>query len=730
MSFAASLAADKAAAHGFGLVGTRNTSSSSMALGFFARSVARRGLVALCLAQSPEYVAPHGAAAALFGTNPLAIGIPSVDGSPPLVLDMATSSFSWWGVMEAATAGEALPEGVAQDAAGQPTTDPARVLAGGSLLPAAGPKGSGLGLCIELLAGAMVGAAVADKAAARSWGNLVVAVDPALLGDAAEFKERVAGVLAAVKALPPAVPGRPVLLPGERGDALAASRLERGVVPMEPKLWGELQAMAAAAFAAGGGAAASPPPPCDADGMCAVVARHQPSGDGAAAAAARAAAAAAGGVAPVRASSDQTEAHTSRHSGGGLRLATRLVHPSFKLDDPYGATVAPLYQTATFAQPSATTGGAYDYTRSGNPTRSLLEAQVAELEGGARGFAFTSGMAALTAVTRLVPRGGRVLAGDDIYGGTSRLLSRVLPRQGIAVSNVDMTDLDAVRAALTPDVALVMLESPTNPRLRITDIRRVVALAAELVPKAVVCVDNSMLSPFLCRPLDLGAHISMVSATKFLAGHSDLMAGVLAVRDERIAGEIAFTQNAEGTALAPFDCWLTLRGVKTMALRQAQAQRSAVALAAFLSTHPLVTRVNFPGLPAHPGASLHASQSSGPGSILSFETRSLEVSAAVVEACALFKITVSFGGPASLISLPCFMSHASIPAVVRAARGLPDNLVRISAGIEDTDDLLDDLRHALDVAAAVERRAAGGGGEEGAEALRARLGEQHLESVH
>lgn len=723
LSSACLLAAAKARARGVGVVATRGCASSSLALGHFAAALARRGLLCLVLAQSPEYVAPHGAARALFGTNPLCVAIPAGPSAPPLVLDMATSAYTWWGVHEAAAAGAVLPVGVALDGRGDPTTDPAAVLAGGSLLPAGGAKGSGLGLVVELLAGAWAGAAVADKAASNNWGNLVVALDPSLLGSADDFEARVRAVLAAVRALPPAGgPGAPpVRLPGERGDALAARRLADGVVPMEPALWAALRAAAEA------GAGAGEPPP-----RRALAPAHAGGGGGAldgptaggwedalddAAAAATAAAAGVGGGGATAAAQPLQPLPGGRPPGGGLAMATRLVHPSFRGCDPYGASSPPLYQTATFAQPSATTFGAFDYTRSGNPTRQLLEAQVAELEGAARGLAFTSGMAALTAAARLAPAGSRALAGDDLYGGTARLLASVLPRAGVAVTHVDTTDLAAVAAALSPDVALVFLESPTNPRLRVTDIAAVCALVSSPpspCPGALVVVDNSMLGPLLCRPLSLGAHISMCSATKFLAGHSDVMAGTLAVADASLGDRLAFGQNAEGTGLAPFDCWLTLRGLRTMALRQRQQQASAAALAAYLCGHRAVARVNWPGLAGHPGRDVHARQADGPGSVLSFETGSVALSAALVEArrplrfkacgggvyicrencspprppacqaCTLFKVTVSFGGPASLISLPCFMSHASIPADVRAARGLPDHLVRISCGFEDT----------------------------------------------
>ncbi|XP_050938023.1 cystathionine beta-lyase, chloroplastic isoform X2 [Cucumis melo] len=373
-------------------------------------------------------------------------------------------------------------------------------------------------------------------------------------------------------------------------------------------------------------------------------------------------------------------------------ISTMIMNFESKFD-PYGAVSTPLYQTATFKQPTATENGPYDYTRSGNPTRDALERLLAELEKADRAFCFTSGMAALSAVAQLVGTGEEIVAGDDLYGGSDRLLSQVIPRRGIVVKRVNTSDLDEVSSAIGSLTKLVWLESPTNPRLQISDIRTIAIMAHK--HGALVLVDNSILSPVLSRPLDLGADIVMHSATKFIAGHSDVMAGVLAVRGERLAKELYFLQNAEGSGLAPFDCWICLRGIKTLALRVEKQQENAQKIAEFLYTHPRVKKVYYAGLPTHPGRSLHYSQAKGAGAVLSFLTGSLALSKHIVESTKYFSITVSFGSVKSLISMPCFMSHASIPAAVREARGLTEDLIRISVGIEDVNDLITDLDNAL-----------------------------------
>uniref|UniRef100_A0A0E0L8H8 Cystathionine beta-lyase, chloroplastic n=1 Tax=Oryza punctata TaxID=4537 RepID=A0A0E0L8H8_ORYPU len=334
--------------------------------------------------------------------------------------------------------------------------------------------------------------------------------------------------------------------------------------------------------------------------------------------------------------------------------------------DEFGSMSTPLYQTATFKQPSATENGPYDYTRSGNPTRDVLQSLMAKLEKADQAFCFTSGMAALAAVVHLLKSGQEIVAGQDIYGGSDRLLSQIAPRHGIIVKRIDTTKISEATSAIGPLTKLVWLESPTNPRLQITDIKKIAEIAH--YHGALVLVDNSIMSPVLSRPLELGADIVMHSATKFIAGHSDLMAGILAVK-----------------------AWLKRLHFYKMLKDQANAQK----IAEFLASHPRVKKVNYAGLPDHPGRSLHYSQAKGAGSVLSFLTGSLALSKHVVETTKYFNVTVSFGSVKSLISLPCFMSHASIPSAVREERGLTDDLVRISVGIEDADDLIADLDHAL-----------------------------------
>lgn len=381
-----------------------------------------------------------------------------------------------------------------------------------------------------------------------------------------------------------------------------------------------------------------------------------------------------------------------------MHIATDLVRFDAAPGDPARPTSTPIHQTATFAQPGADVDGPYDYSRSGNPTRDVLEGQLARIERASRAFAYASGMAALSALLRLVPRGGRVLAAEDLYGGTHRLLEHVAPSLGVVVARVDATDLAAVERALHAPTQLVLVETPGNPLLRIADVRAIAGLAH--ARGALLAVDNSLLSPVLQNPLELGADVVVHSATKHLGGHGDVTAGVLAVRRTDLAETFAFHRNAEGTALGPFDAWLLLRGLKTLHLRVEAAQRNAVEVARFLATRREATRVHWPGVATHPGRDVHERQARGPGSVLSFETGDAEFSRRFVDALRQFTIAVSFGNVASSVSLPCRGSHRAVSAAARAERGLGDDLVRLSIGVEDVRDLLADLESAFDAARA------------------------------
>ena len=376
-----------------------------------------------------------------------------------------------------------------------------------------------------------------------------------------------------------------------------------------------------------------------------------------------------------------------------MRIETTLVQVPREAGDAIVPSSPPIYQTATFLQPSIDERGPYDYTRSGNPTRHALEAQLCALEGGQVALAYASGMAAITAVCRLCAGRGAIVAGTDLYGGTYRLLARVLAPQGVEVRYVDASQVEAVRAALARPAGLLLVESPSNPRLDIADLRAL-SIAAHKAG-ALLAVDNSLMTPYLQRPLSCGADIVLHSATKGLCGHADVTAGAVVVRDPDLGRDLAFHQNAEGNALAPFEAWLLQRGMNTLAVRLARQQQNAADVAAFLSTHPDVRSVRYPGLGTHPGAAVHASQSAGGGCVVCLETGSLEASCRLVEALELFSIAVSFGSVHSTVSLPCRMSHASMPAHVRSERGLPEDLVRLSIGIEDPGDLVADLRRAL-----------------------------------
>ncbi|CAE6491963.1 unnamed protein product, partial [Rhizoctonia solani] len=370
--------------------------------------------------------------------------------------------------------------------------------------------------------------------------------------------------------------------------------------------------------------------------------------------------------------------------------------------DQYASSAVPIYQTATFKG----MGGQYDYTRSGNPTRSHLEHHLAKISSASHAFAVSSGMAALDIITRLLKPGDEVIAGDDLYGGTNRLLNYLRTHSGVIVHHVDTTNPDTLRPVLSDKTAMVLLESPTNPLLKIADLAYLASIVTAENPNTLVVVDNTMMSPYLQRPLEHGTHIVYDSGTKYLSGHHDLMAGVIVCNRDDIAKQIAFMINSvDNKPPAPVDSFLLLRGIKTLAIRMDRQQATARLVATHLQR--LGFQVFYPGLADHPNRAIHEKIASGPGAVLSFVTHDKALSERIVGATRLWGISVSFGAVNSLISMPCLMSHASIDSATRAARGLPEDLIRLCVGIEDPTDLIDDLDEALLEAGAVVRDGAG-----------------------
>ncbi|KAH6564064.1 hypothetical protein BASA50_006979 [Batrachochytrium salamandrivorans] len=377
------------------------------------------------------------------------------------------------------------------------------------------------------------------------------------------------------------------------------------------------------------------------------------------------------------------------------RPATECVHvEATGVRDVYNASSVPIYQTATFRQTGASEMGEYDYTRSGNPTRTHLESHLAKLMHAQSALAVSSGMGALDTITRLVKAGEEIIAGDDIYGGTNRLLAYLRTHNNIAVHHTDTTQISSIKSLLNPSLTrLVLLETPTNPLIKIANIPEIAKLVHDTCPNALVVVDNTMMSPYLQKPLDLGADITYHSATKYLSGHHDLMAGVVGVKDPALAESLYMIVNATGCGLAPFDSFLLMRGIKTLSVRMDRQQASAMYIADYLESKGFVVR--YPGLKSHPQYELHRSMAKGAGAVLSFQTGCVNKSSKVVESTQIWGISVSFGCVNSLISMPCRMSHASIPAAVRKERSLPEDLIRLCVGIEDVNDLQEDLEAAL-----------------------------------
>jgi cystathionine gamma-lyase len=376
------------------------------------------------------------------------------------------------------------------------------------------------------------------------------------------------------------------------------------------------------------------------------------------------------------------------------QFETRAVHAGIEPEATSGAVMTPIFQTSTYAQASPGEHKGYEYSRTDNPTRTVLQTQLADLEGANHALVFASGLSAIDAVLNTLSAGDHIIAGDDLYGGTYRLFTKVAERRGLSFSFVRAQDPTAVAEAFTERTKLVWLESPTNPLLNLVDIRAICELAHQRgVP---VAVDNTFMSPYFQRPLELGADITMHSMTKYLNGHSDVVMGALMVRDHGLYDRLKFLQNSVGAVPGPFDCWLVLRGLKTLALRMKQHAAGAQAVAEWLQGHPKVERVIYPGLPSHPQHELAKRQADGFGGMITFFVRGgLDESRRFLSSVKLHTLAESLGGVESLIEHPAIMTHASVPPEVRAQIGLSDNLIRVSVGIEAVEDLIADLDQAL-----------------------------------
>lgn len=375
------------------------------------------------------------------------------------------------------------------------------------------------------------------------------------------------------------------------------------------------------------------------------------------------------------------------------QFATKLIHFGKEIDPATGASSTPIYQASTFHQADVDANQEFDYTRSGNPTRQALEDYIALLEGGTRGFAFASGMAAISAAFMLLSAGDHVICTEDVYGGTYRLLTTIMNRMNVETTFVDMTDLDKVKAALRPNTKAVYMETPSNPTLRITDIEAVTAWAKQ--HGLLTLVDNTFMTPYHQRPIELGVDIVLHSATKFLGGHSDVTAGLAVVANDSLGKQMKQIQNGLGTILGVSDSWLLMRGMKTLQMRMEAHEISAKRLAAWLSSHPGVERVYYPGLENHPGRAIHEKQSRGYGAVVSFDVGSGERAKQVLSKVQIPLVAVSLGAVESILSYPAMMSHAAMPREVRLERGITDGLIRYSVGLENIDDLLEDLEQAL-----------------------------------
>ena len=377
-----------------------------------------------------------------------------------------------------------------------------------------------------------------------------------------------------------------------------------------------------------------------------------------------------------------------------LRFGTLAVHAGQEPDPTTGAVMPPVYQTSTYVQEAlGKPRRGYEYARVQNPTREALEANIATLEGGRHGIAFASGLAAIEAIVKRLSAGDHIVYEENVYGGTHRMFAQVLSRFSLEFTAVDTRDPEAVRRAIRPNTRLILLETPTNPMMRLTDLRAVAGIAREA--GVLLAVDNTFATPYNQRPLELGADIVVHSTTKYLNGHSDVVGGIVVTNDDQVAADLRFLQKATGAIPGPWDCWLVLRGTKTLHLRMEAHNRNGQQIAEFLERHPKVERVYYPGLPSHPQHELARRQMRGFTGMISIELGSLERARKLVEGTRIFALGESLGGVESLIGHPAIMTHASVPRERREAMGITDGLVRLSVGVEDVNDLIEDLDQAL-----------------------------------
>jgi cystathionine beta-lyase/cystathionine gamma-synthase len=377
------------------------------------------------------------------------------------------------------------------------------------------------------------------------------------------------------------------------------------------------------------------------------------------------------------------------------KIATRFIHAGAEPDPSTGAIMTPIFQTSTYVQSSPGQHKGYEYARSQNPTRAALENALATIENGKYGLAFSSGVAATDAVIKLLSPGDEVIAANDMYGGTYRLFTKVFEKFGIRFVYVDTTNAENVQAAITPKTKLIWLETPTNPLMNITDIEAVAKISK--AAGTILCVDNTFASPYLQNPLDLGADIVMHSSTKYLGGHSDVIQGALIMNDDSLREQLYFIQKSCGAVPGPFDCFLVLRGIKTLHVRMKQHCENGIVIAHYLKNHPKVDKVFWCGFEEHPNHDIAKKQMRGFGGMLSFTLKdeSVEAATKVLSSTKLFSLAESLGGVESLINHPASMTHASIPREERLKNGLTDGLIRLSIGIEDADDLMEDLKQAI-----------------------------------